>query len=46
MERLPGYDNWKLDNQDDEDERRRKPTPWYEHEDFDPDAYNDMMEDR
>ena len=44
MERLPHYDNWKLLNQDDEEQPAA--TPWYDHEDFDPDTYNDMMEDR
>lgn len=44
MEKLPYYDNWKLLNQDDEE--KSTPAPFYEHEDFDPDAYNDMMEDR
>jgi hypothetical protein len=44
MERLPGYDNWKLQNAD--DEQKEQAELFYESDDFDPDSYNDMMEDR
>lgn len=41
MEKIPGYDNWKLDNDLDDTEPL---APWDELDDVD--TFSDMLEDR